>query len=1119
MPSAQARTTSTPPGLASRCPRPRRAPDRRPEVARSGHCQMLANGSDLAAQVGYRLAGISPDKSMSREAQEAQVDYRIGDGSVDSREVWFLGSGATSERMEYRPGQRVTAADGRIVRDAMFGIDRQTGERIRVRKERNRQARIAAAPYASVLREASTQAGVDLADVWMGRNLAAQLRALMKSAERRNGTIVIRSAESLLRSNEHAWKLFETWQGQGRDVESPPFRLERSEVMRRLGAHHRALEDAGQPQEFGGKPIDISLPDEALGRSIWEHVIEQSQQMTVTGNAGYEMTLTCPKSFSVAAFVADPATRAQWLGAVHDSVTGATDELMRRVGHGRTGHEGDGQTAMPIKGLGYAATVSLESYSRELDPHLHGHVMIPNRVLCVDGVERTIATGGSDLVNHSWWFQAEFERRLRAISTQRGLVTGWEFDLEDRQWEVAGADPEIMGFYSQAQALVRSEILEALDGESVSVSRPRLQVLDSRAKRKVTRTKGEETLSWGAIRARMIDRARVANVEINAAFSAPVAPVWSQPGAWDEDIWARTVEQVVCENKGAEITARIEAAVRCFAPHEWSEEQVFDMVRTVIGREFTTGETQARGRVGVRRHASNRVADAERRACEAFTDGFDRNVNRVDPAVAETALELWRQGSGWAAEGRDFTPGQVSLFRQMTSGSDRVSTVVGAAGSGKTTAIDAARSVLASRGQRVFGVCVAAIAAQAMRDTAKVQAGTVTWLTMRIDFERDPLHPARVEMNRLAQSGRVRDRARAERIRTRFALPAMDHLVIDEASMIPATDMATVLEWTAQKAITVTLIGDHRQLQPVGPSGLFRQFHQTKPGAELTENMRQRTDVGRECAAFLRDGDAEQALMRLSDGGQLVVVGSQTEAERVLVSAWAERAALASSAMERLHSTGLESDRNDQVEILNHLARSEARTRGWISGPDRTFNDRGRQRVIAVGDQIVITRNISRGADRSLVNGTRALVTQVDEKGIQISYQNAGELRSNYLTGTQVMRNCRHGYAMTTHKLQGQTVSSLVIDIGPDRDLSSAYVAFTRHRDDVLAVVNIADIAEGDQLEALMAAGPDARRDAVIVMMAERMQRRGFSESVSAHAAIGTPLPLLPRQHMGLGVS
>jgi len=440
---------------------------------------MLAHGADLGAQVGYRLGGITPDKSASVAAQEAQVDYRLGEDSADSRQVWFLGSGVTAEHLAYRPGERVTPADGRIVREAMFGIDRQTGERIRVRTERNRQARIAAAPYFTVFAEAAIDAGVSLESLWSGVARSAQLRALTRAATRRSGTVVIRSAEALLRSNEHAWELCRTWSDQGRDVQEPPVRFDRSEIMRRLGAHHRALHEAGDSQEFGGVPINTDLEDEELGRSIWTRVMAQSELVNVVGNAGYEMTLTCPKSFSVAAFVADPSTRERWLEAVRDAAREATDGLMARVAHGRTGHEGDGQKATPIRGLGYAATVSIESYSRELDPHLHGHVMIPNRIVCVDGVERTMATGGADLVNHAWWFQAQFERVLRHLSVDRGLVTGWEFDLAGRQWEVAGADRDVMSFYSQAQALVRAETQDALAGEDVGVSRRQLQVLDS----------------------------------------------------------------------------------------------------------------------------------------------------------------------------------------------------------------------------------------------------------------------------------------------------------------------------------------------------------------------------------------------------------------------------------------------------------------------------------------------------------------------------------------------------------------------------------------------------------------------------------------------------------------
>ena len=84
---------------------------------------------------------------------------------MDSRQVWFLGSGGTADLLAYRPGERLTAADGQIVRDAMFGIDRATGERIRVRMERNPGARIAAAPYHTVLIEACEQAGIDPRDL------------------------------------------------------------------------------------------------------------------------------------------------------------------------------------------------------------------------------------------------------------------------------------------------------------------------------------------------------------------------------------------------------------------------------------------------------------------------------------------------------------------------------------------------------------------------------------------------------------------------------------------------------------------------------------------------------------------------------------------------------------------------------------------------------------------------------------------------------------------------------------------------------------------------------------------------------------------------------------------
>lgn len=1078
-------------------------------MARNGHLTTLAHGTDLPAQVGYRLAGIDPGRSLSRQAQEAQVDYRLGDGSVDSRQVWFLGCGATAAHLGYRPGEQVTAADGAIVRGAMFGIDRATGERVRITQERNRHARIAAAPFMDALNEACCAARVDAESLWTGRNLAAQLRAVTKAAARPNGTVAFRSVASLLRSNEHAWEAYPLAVAKGQAVDPPVIRIDRDDVLRRLGAHHRALHEAGSPQVVDGLELDLDLDDRALGSLVWDHTQDAAGRMVATGNAGYELTATCPKSFSVAAFLDDPERREEWLATVRDAVTDATDELMRRVAHGRTGHEGDGQQATPIRGDGYAATVSIESYSRELDPHLHAHVMIPNRVVCVDGVERTMATGGSDLVNHAWWFQAEFERRLRALSVERGLVTGWEFDAGNWQWEVAGADPEIMAFYSQAQALVRAATLDDLEAEGLAVSRDRLTLLDSRAKRRVTQSKSDQTLTWDQLRHRMLTRAYAHHVDVRTAFDRPDTRAdWQRPETWSPHDWAAIVDELVCQNKGAEITARIEAAVRALAPHEWDEDRITDTVRTVINTGFTTGNVRARGRVGTLTHASNRVLLAEQRATEAFAAGFDLNPHRLTSDQAEAALARWMSESGWTAAGREFTLGQRALFDQMTCGTDRVSVVVGAAGAGKTTAVDAARHALALHGQQVYGVTVAAIAAQALRDTAKVQAGTVSWLVARIRVERNPDHPVRDEIARLERSRRAAERARAERIRSRFSIPAMDHLVIDEASMIPATDLAEVLDWATRRGVTVTLIGDHKQLQPVGPPGLFAQFHAARPGAVLEENLRQRTDVGRECAAFLRDGDAEAAFTRLADTGQLLVVNSQTEAERVLVTSWAERAARAATPAERLSTVALESDRNDQVDVLNHHARAEARRRGWVTGPDQSYAHRGREVTFAVGDQIIVTKNINRRNGATLANGTRGIVTAVHDDHVELTHWSTGAPVHETLTAKQAVTHARLGYAMTTHKLQGQTLDSLVMDVGPDRDMASTYVALTRHRDDVVAVVNAADVADGPWVEQLMKATPEARRDTVVAMVAERIQRKGFSTQPTAHYSAGIHLPL-----------
>ena len=1005
-----------------------------------------------------------------------QVDYRIGVGVVDSRRVWFLGSGATAIRLEYRPGELLRASDGQVVRDAMFGIDRRTGERITINTRHNPHAQIAARPYAEEIIDACAKAKVAPADLYTGVGSAARWRSLAKTAARLpGGTVVFRTAEALLRGNEAAWELHDRGPSRrGVTHPKPLVRFDRGRIMARLGAHYRRLAEAGA-DKLPAAPLDLSLTDPQLGAVIHAAVEADWERRVPYGNAGYEQTLTSPKSLSVAAFLADDVTREDWLDLLHDATVAATDGLMDRVGNARTGHEGDGQSADLIDGDGYAATVSIESYSRSLDPHLHGHVLMPNRIVCIDGVERGIANGGRDLINHAPWFQAEFERHLRALSVERGLVPGWEFHAGDQQYEVIGSDPVVRALYSQGNADVQDELDALLEDETDGLTRSRRRVLDGRAKRTVTATKDDQTRTWAEIRQHMTTRAADDGIDLDSCLHRRPAAAVHAAGAVGRrhlgrrDRRARVRAQVLRPrrpDRGRRPRIRPPRLGRRPHPRHHRDRQG----PGVPAREGHRRTRPGAGRVGAQEFASIRVLEAEKAVMDAFTAGFDQNPHRLDPTDADELLEEWLQHSGRLGHGQSLTDGQLALYREMTTGTDLTGMVVGSAGSGKTTALDAVRHALGRRGITVYGVSTSAIATQGLKDAARIDGSTVARLLARIAFATNPAHPARQRVDHLESTGSEHDRRRAAAIRDAYALPPMDHLVVDEASMLAVTEKAQIMEWAQREHVRVTLVGDHKQLKAIGPSSLFAEMIKVRGAVELTENLRQKTPLGRDCAAFLRDEKPRDALQILAAADQFRVARSEVDKNRLLIESWLQKAAAMPTAADRMRLTGLDADRNDQVDVLNHLARHWARTSGWLTGNDVTFKHAGNERTYAVGDHLQITRNIKRAGDqRDLNNGTRALVTGVGEHGLQLTYWDADGQHADELSVEQVVTHSKHGYATTTHKLQGQTLKSLTIDLGGDRDLSSAYVAFTRSQDESFAVVNVCDIADGAELETLLA--------------------------------------------------
>ena len=144
----------------------------------------------------------------------------------------------------------------------------------------------------------------------------------------------------------------------------------------------------------------------------------------------------------------------------------------------------------------------------------------------------------------------------------------------------------------------------------------------------------------------------------------------------------------------------------------------------------------------------------------------------------------------------------------------------------------------------------------------------------------------------------------------------------------------------------------------------------------------------------------------------------------------------------------------------------------------------------------------------------------VGEHGLELTYWDADGQHADQLSVEQAVTHSKHGYATTTHKLQGQTLKSLTIDLGGDRDLSSAYVAFTRSQDESFAVVNVCDIADGAELETLLALDDNALTNAVLGLVADRMTASGFAQDRTAHEVVGLTLPGHTRgRHQGVDLA
>jgi conjugative relaxase-like TrwC/TraI family protein len=805
-----------------------------------------------------------------------------------------------------------------------------------------------------------------------------------------------------------SWRYFEGEIAQGREN----YYIAAGEEPGRwvgAGAHTTSLKGEVDAQglerlfDQGAHPIS----GEALGRRFQRF----KNRDTVTG---YSLSFSPPKSVSLLWGLGDGTTSSA-VRAAHDQAVGAAVSFLEQHAcFARTGKAG----VFQIETTGLVAAAFVHRTSRALDPQLHTHLLVANKVQGLDGGWRAI--DGRELFTMQKPAGMVYNAALLAELTRR---LGVRFDPVDRngQADIAGVPSELIDRFSARRAQVladghqriaqREWLLRRVLNDSERAEQFQWAAFDHRpSKAAVGETDSQLRDRWN-------DQARHAGHEavswlpktVHRLAAKPPATVRVDPNVV-HDVVAAVMEEYSVFGR-AEIAKHLApltppALSDADAALEWVEQATAavlahpEIVTLSCPLLSDTPETLGRGDglAMIERHGQRRWTTCTSLGREAKVTSLAHSGKGAGLAVVEphrTALAI--AAAGLSAD-------QATAVGRLLCGGDQLACLVGPAGTGKTRAMLAAAQAWGTAGHRVFGVAVAARAAEVLEDETSICSDTLARFLRRCEHNVLKLRPG-------------------------------DVIVVDEAGMVTTADLSRLADLAVDSGAKLTLVGDDHQLAPVGAGGLFRLLVEETGAATLSEVRRFSKPWEREASLRLRAGDP--TVIDVYERHGRVLGGSREPTLDAALDAWKRAHDDGDSAIVLApdHATV---DQLAQRARAMRVAAGAVRPTGIIAGGQ----------IIGVGDEVVTVSN-----DRRLVtttghwvrNGDRWTVTNHTPDGAITVASTSGH-GSALLPADYSADNVRLGYALTIQKAQGVTVDRSIL-VGDDRLTAElVYVAMTRGR-------------------------------------------------------------------------
>ncbi|WP_319446943.1 MULTISPECIES: MobF family relaxase [unclassified Mycobacterium] len=721
----------------------------------------------------------------------------------------------------------------------------------------------------------------------------------------------------------------------------------------------------------------------------------RGRRFGVRGVHGFDLTFGAPKSVSLLRALRADEVVGKGIAAAHTTaLSEAMEYLAQHAGYTRV-HNPVTEEKDLVRLPGLVAIAYQHETSRCGDPHLHTHVIVPNRQARADGV--LVSLDGTSLYHEAKAAGVIYQATLRR-ELHQSLGFEWApVDPATGMAEVAGVDRATITAWSRRSSQLRDWAAQHLAADGQSPTSAELATAQ-----KATRPGKPEELAWSALQAQWrvdarglrLDRAPV--VEARAARRAAARVPFDS---------ARLAHAAAHIEKAAFTRADLIEIIGAQLPIDGAQtpRAVVEAAVDDLGVRLT-GPRAAHQREGHERFTLE-VILAEEAAVLDLVDARDDRarlwaLDERDPDTAALSAE------------------QARAVRRIAESPWLVQPLSAPAGAGKTTSMRALRAAAERCYHRVLVLAPTGQAVDvALREGAGDQGYTIAKALQMLGTKELQLRP-----NTL--------------------------VVVDEAGMVGTDDLRRLLTATTQARIKTVLVGDAHQLAPVkARGGMFDQLQSDLPWTQqLSEVWRMHDPQERTASLALRDGDpaAVARAARWYQRENRLHAGDQIAMATDALSAYRADVAAGKDAM-------LVCDTNEMADALNQRLHND------IIAADADTVSAARGHAIAVGDLILTRRNdptieLYQSAGRPtpehvVRNGNRWRVIAVDPPNHGLAAQRLSDGAHATLEGDYLREHVTLGYAATVHTAQGATADTTHAVLGDTTTRNLLYVAMTRGRD------------------------------------------------------------------------